>query len=213
PGASAGGDYMDMLFRDPAPAAATWTTTLAPQSLAVGQGLVTARADWSYNSTWLAFQLGNMIDADHQTNSPGQLQIQRGGDDLLINTNALGGPLDPHDHSANANLVVINDNGDGNQTYPYNMGVWYGTPGGVMTNYEAAANYVYAGGDYAAAYSPVTNPGSGGPATQLTRQIVYLRPDYISVHDRVGTLKASYPKLLSWNFLNAPQASGNSWTE
>jgi hypothetical protein len=91
------------------------------------------------------------------------------------------------------------------------MGFWYGTPGVQMTNYEATASYVYAGGDYRAAYSTNTNPGGGGPATELTRQVVYLRPDEVIVHDRVGTLQASYAKILQWTTLNAPTVTGNSW--
>jgi hypothetical protein len=41
--------------------------------------------------------------------------------------------------------------------------------------------------------------------------VVYLRPDFVVVHDRVGTVKDTYPKQLRWHLLNAPVVSGNSW--
>jgi hypothetical protein len=204
--------YLDLLFQNPSAPASFWGS-FPLQYYADGTGLATARADWSYNSTWLSFQLGNELSADHQNEAPGQLQIQMGANDLLINANALGGNQDIHTKSSFSNLVAINDNGAGFQNYPWNVGFWYGTPGVFISNYEATANYVYVGGDYTAAYSLNTNPGGGGPATQLTRQVVYLRPDFIIVHDRAGTLQASFAKQLQWHFLNPVTVTGNSWVE
>lgn len=208
--------WIDLLYRKPAAAASFWPS-FPLQYKAEGQGLVTARADWNYNSTFLSFQLGNLLQADHQTFSPGMLQIFRGGDDLLVNANAESG-IQPYG-SQYSNTMVIDSNGDtdtdGNpvQTYPFNMGDWYGTPGVALTSYDASPAFLYTGGDYRAAYSTPGDPGAGGPATKLTRQVVYLRPDLIIVHDRVGTLKASYLKQLRWNFQNQPTVSGNSFVE
>ena len=81
-------DFQDLLFRDPSASTAFWSSTPL-QYRAQGTGLVTARADWNYNSTWVSFQLGNLLDTDHQTYSPGQLEIQRGGDALLANAAAV----------------------------------------------------------------------------------------------------------------------------
>jgi hypothetical protein len=204
--------FLSMLFVNPSAPASSWGS-FPLQYYADGTGLVTARADWSYNSTWLAFQLGNLVGAGHESYSPGQLQIQRGADDLLVNANAVGGNQALSTKSSFSNLIAINDNGAGYQNYPWNMGVWYGSPGVFISNYEATANYVYVDGDYRAAYSKNTNPGGGGPATQLTRQVVYLRPDFIIVHDRAGTVLASFSKQLQWHFLNPVTVSGNSWIE
>jgi hypothetical protein len=212
------GDFQDLLFRDPSATANTWTS--APlQHRADGTGLVTARADWSYSSTWMSFQLGNLLSADHQSYTPGQLQIQRGGDALLANAEAylntqIGAPK-----STYGNSVIIDDNGDGLQNYRYSMGYWYwngmpsGLPGVTTTAYEAGTDFLYVAGDYAAAYSNSGSPGAGGPATKLTRQIVYLRPDFVIVHDRAGTVKDSYTKKAQWNFLVNPTVSGNTWSE
>jgi Domain of unknown function (DUF4214) len=213
PGADRGFDYL--LFYNPNTTGAFWSS-FPLQYKADGPGLVTGRADWNYNSTWWSFQLGNLVGlSNHQTFAQGALQIQRGADDLLINVANYTQAHSVWVQSQNSNLVAINDNGDGYLYQPWEEGLWYGNPGVVMNNYEATGNYVYAGGDYHAAYSTQAHPGDGGPTTQLTRQVVYLRPDFIIVHDRAGTLKNSYPKELRWNFQNTATitTSGNSWTE
>ena len=156
--------------------------------------------------------MGNMLPTNHQTNAPGDLLIQRGGDALLVDATTVASYINEH-KAPYANTVIIDDNGDGNQVYRYDMGAWYGTPGVVTTAYEATASDVYVAGDYKAAYSLNTDPGGGGSATQLTRQMVYLRPNLIVVHDRVGTLKPTYAKQLRWNFQNAPTVNGNSFVE
>jgi hypothetical protein len=204
--------FSDLLYRDPTATTSFWND-LPLQRLNQGTGLITARNDWNYNSTWVSFQLGNLLSADHQSISPGQVEIQRGADSLLINANALFNNQDPFSKTGLSNMVVVDDNGDGAQNYRFNVGFWWGTPGVVMTGYEATEDYVYSAGDYHAAYSLNLNPGAGGPATQLTRQIVYLRPDFVIVHDRAATTKDTYPKQLRWHFLNAPSVSGNSWVE
>src|SRR5262249_36148363 len=147
------------------------------------------------------------------------LEIQRGNDPLLINPNALLGPLDPSRTSSFSNVVVVDSHGDTDangdlvQTYPFNMGGWDGTPGVTVNAVESADDHVSLSGDYHAAYSPSTHEGSGGPTSELTRQVVYLRPDYVVVHDRVTTRKADYVKQLRWHFLNAPTVHGNAFVE
>src|SRR5262249_55130884 len=65
-----------------------------------------------------------------------------------------------------------------------------------------------------AAYGLNFTPGIG-TAKKLTRQVVYLRPDYIVVHDRAVTKSTNDLKQLRWHFLSAPtlNASSNSWVE
>lgn len=204
------GSYVDILFRDSSAPTSFWGDTPL-QYRADGAGLVTARADWNYDSTWMAFQLGNLLAADHQSYSPGHLQIQRGGDDLLINANGRGLNQSYYLKSRWSNLIVIDDNGEGAQNYRYSMGSWYGTPGVFTTGYEVGNGHVYVAGDYHAAYSNNNAPGAGGPASELTRQVVYLRPDFFVVHDRATTTKDYYLKQLQWHFLSTPTVSGNSW--
>jgi len=100
----------------------------------------------------------------------------------------------------------------GTQTYRFNQGFWFGTPGCRILSYEATNGYVYALGDYAAAYALNTTPGIG-TARSLTRQMVYQRPDYLVVHDRAVTKSTNDLKQLRWHFLNSPALNGgaSSW--
>jgi hypothetical protein len=204
-------DVLDLLFRNPNASTSFWSS-LPLQDLATGTGILTARSDWtSGTETFVSMEMGNVLQADHQDFTPGQLQLQRGGDDLLINAWA------PGEHqglqkSTFGNTIVVDDNGDGKQNYRWSMGVWYGNPGVVINAYETTSSYVYEYGNYYVAYSKNTDPGDGGSVSYLTRQIVYLKPDYVVVYDRVTTIKASYPKQARWHFLNAPTIKGNQFT-
>jgi hypothetical protein len=216
------GDYRDLLFHDPTAPAAFWSA-LPLEHYASGTGLVTARSDWGGSPSWVSVQMGNLLGdpnnpIDHQTNAPGQVQISRGDDQLLIDTmgaatageSSLSARIG---RSQYANIVSIDDNGDGVERVRGATGQWYGSPGVVVNAYEAADNHLYISGDYRAAYSPDFAPGSGGPASELTRQVVYLRPDFVVVYDRVTTLKAGYAKQLRWHFANAPVVQGNTFVE
>ena len=174
--------------------------------------MLIARNDWSYNSTWVAFQLGNLLETDHQQDCQGQLEIQRGADGLLVNANEIGENQTPSTQSSFGNLMVIDDNGVGTQVYRYNQGSWFGTSGCRILDYEATNTYVYANGDYAASYGLNFTPGIG-TAKVLTRQVVYQRPDFIVVHDRAVTRSTNDLKQLRWHFQNNPtfNAASNSW--
>jgi hypothetical protein len=206
-------DMQDLLYRDTSAPSSFWASEPL-QYFNQGTGLIIARNDWNYNSTWVAFQLGNLLETDHQQDCQGQLEIQRGADALLISANEVGENQVPSTQSSFGNLMCIDDNGVGTQTYRFNQGSWFGTPGCRMLNYEATNGYVYANGDYAASYGLNFTPGIG-TATTLTRQVVYLRPDYIVVHDRAVTKSTNDLKQLRWHFLNNPtfDASSNLWAE
>jgi hypothetical protein len=209
-------DYRDLLFHDPSAPAAFWSS-LPLADFASGTGLFAARSDWGTTPTWVAAQIGNLLpDTDHQF-APGQVEINRGADELLINADQVeyvygNESLAPYQVSQFGNLVVVNDHGVYERS-PGNMGVWFGTPGVVDKAFEGTADHAYLYADYHAAYSPDTNPGSGGPTSELTRQVLYVRPGYIFVFDRVTTLKSSFTKDLRWHFANAPVVHGNSFVE
>ncbi len=209
-------DYRMLLFDDPSAPAAFWSA-LPLADFATGTGLVTTRSDWGSTPTWVAAQIGNLLpENDHQFD-PGQMEINRGSDQLLINAFQVyyvygSDGLNPDQVSSLGNLLVVNDHGAFERDPP-NMGSTFGTPGVVDTAYENTADYTYFDGDYAAAYSPDDDPGSGGPVSQLTRQIVFVRPGYVFVYDRATTLSASYNKILRWHFQNAPTVHGNSFVE
>ena len=203
-------DYVDLLFNDQSTPASYWSKEPL-QYFAPGGGLLTARSDWGKNPTWVAVQIGNRLRADHQSEMPGQVEIRKGADNLLINGVAPGnaGGLNWSDLG---NIIILDDNGDGLQRWRYKTGFWYGTPGVVVKAYEATKDHTYIYGDYRAAYSGPKRPGDGGPAKELTRQVVYVRPDFIFVFDRVVTIKDTYAKQQRWHFLHAPTVDGTSFT-
>jgi hypothetical protein len=205
-------DYLDVLFRDPSAPASYWSS-LPLANLASGTGLLTVRSDWGSNPTWLAVSMGNLsLGSDHQTSNAGQVQIQRGADDLLVNASAVGGYHGGWQKAQYNNSIIVNAPYPV-QTYPYAEGLWYGNPGVVINDYESTSNFTYLFGNYAAAYSTHGAPGAGGPVSTLTRQVVYLNPDLVVVFDNVTTLQPSYLKEQQWSFLNAPQMNGNAFVE
>jgi hypothetical protein len=209
-------DFRDLLFHDPSGPAAFWSD-LPLQNFASGTGLLTARSDWGTTPTWLAAQIGNQLpNTDHQFD-PGQVEINRGADQLLINAAQVefvygSDSLGPDQMSQLGNLVVVNDHGVYERSPP-NMGTSFGSPGVVDLTNEGAADHAYLYADYHAAYSTDANPGDGGPTSELTRQVVYVRPGYIFVFDRVTTLRASFTKQLRWQFANPPKVKGNTFVE
>jgi hypothetical protein len=202
-------DYLDLLFYDPRGPASFWRQEPL-HYFAPGAGLLTARSDWGPSPTWVSVQIGNLLHTDHQTETPGQVQICRGDDDLLINAVTPGNLFVAH-WSDFGNIVVIDDNGDGLQRFRFKTGLWYGKPGVVVRACETADRYTYVYGDCHAAYSSQSRPGGGGPAKEWTRQVVYLLPNHVVVYDRVTTLKASYVKQQRWHFLRAPEVAGTSF--
>lgn len=214
-------DFRDLLFHDPGAPAAYWPDQPLAH-FASGTGLLTARSDWGDTPTWLSLQMGNLLPADHQNYSPGQLQISRGPDRLLINAFQVEHVFGDDSASLRSlsqfgNVVAVNDLGATDaqgyplQETPFCMGVDYGSPGVTVGGFESTADHVYLNGDYHAAYSYPADPGAGGPASALTRQLVYLRGDIILVHDHVVTTSPEYDKQVRWNFDAAPVLSGNSF--
>jgi hypothetical protein len=91
----------------------------------------------------------------------------------------------------------------------------YGAPHAFIYSVDSGADYVYAAGDGANSllYDPVTAVISPIMPSQLTRQVLYARPDYVFVHDRVATLDPTTSKKLRWHFLAPPVVNGNAFVE
>jgi fibronectin type 3 domain-containing protein len=224
--------FQQMLFENPSAPAAFWGGTnnlggqgpngdqggLPLQYLSSGTGVAVARRDWNYDSTWLAFMDGNLLNADHQQMTQGDLEINRGTDQLLVNAAAVAGLQYPPDKSRYGNIVAIDDGGAGEQTYRWSQGYWYGNQGCIITHFDGTSNYMYAQGNYAEAYR--ADPGwsaSLDPASELVRDVFYVRnattgSDYVVVYDRATTTQASYSKQLQWFFNGTTTGSGNSFS-
>jgi hypothetical protein len=207
--------HLNLIYRDPSAAVTDWTGVLPLHYRSEGCGVYFAREDWSYNTTWIAFLCGNVPQAFHQHFSQGCLLVKRGADSLLVSPDSMA-QTHYNSRSTYENLVIVDDNGDGEQIYRYQQGVqwdWYGDPGVIELAYDlSSANYFYASGEYKAAYSHPGSPGNGGAATELQRSVFYVRPDVIVVHDRATTKQTSYTKRLQWFTRGNPTTSGDGFS-
>jgi hypothetical protein len=200
-----------LLFYDPAQPSAKPAYPVGYRS--EGVGAVFGRADWSFDSTWFAFQCGNVARGatiNHQYDAQGVLEIRRGGDYLLLlatnYTNTTGFAYSQFD-----SCVAVDDNGDKFQHFRWSMGPYDGQQCSQYA-FENTADYLYCAGDFRAAFATSDKPGKGS-CTLGQRQIFYLRPDYFVVHDRVGTVKPDYPKQVRWTSQAeaGAGATSNSW--
>jgi hypothetical protein len=193
-----------------------WTSGLPLLYHSAGMGITFARSSWTYaTATTLAFLCGNLNNADHQSYAQGQLTLFRGDDYLLCNAANLGGNQDPLNKSLFGNIIIVDDNGAGEQTYanPGRQGFWYGDPGIPPMKNEVGATYDYMSGDWAKAYGH--NSMSGNPASEGVRSILFVRDSgYVIVYDRATTTNnsGSYEKTTQWFFPVAPTVSGDGFT-
>lgn len=211
-------DWQDLLYRTPG-AATVNPNTLALSYYDIGCGVLINRAAWGYtNQTWTSIQLANLLlsttgnRVDHQSFTPGQVQIQRGADDLLINA-AAWGEVQDNTKPSFGNMVIVDDNGTGcptGQVYRFQPGFWYGTPGVFPRTVDQQAGFVYASGDWHASYGCNSAPGIGDVAAG-TRDYFYKPPDYVVIYDRVTTTVANYPKRLQFYVVNSPTVVGNTF--
>jgi hypothetical protein len=204
-------NYLDLLFRDPDASCSKWDSEPL-HYFASGTNLLVSRSDWGVNPVFVSVCFNNLLTATHLTFPPGQVQIQRGSDSLLVNAAGATEAQSFQFKSTYGNTLVVDDNGNGMQTYRWAMGTWFGSPGVVVQEQESKAEYDYISGDFKAAYSHNQKPGAGGSVPELTRQVVYLRPNWVVVYDRVTTVKEGYPKQQRWHTLNAPTVDGHKFS-
>lgn len=222
-----------------------------------------------------SLQMGNVLFADHQSYCPGQFELWRNGDCLLVNANAPapGGGNNqyaqrksPWGNTVNisslrkigvgdgivkvfqvptdlsfvpkswrfwtfdkglwsdspiaftelapgiittttpppAGTEVFADFSEGLQSYPESMSSNYGT-GVLDLAYEVTPEYVYKAGDFKCAYQQ--QQSNGNVCTELTRQMVYLRPNIWVFYDRVTTTKPDFVKQVRWHMLGTVPAA------
>ncbi len=178
---------------------------LPSRYLAVGAGLSLVNTP----QIWTSLECANLMNCDHQLAAPGHIQIKRGSDDLLIFANAPSQNHDNHTRSPYANVVIVDDNGEGMQTYRFEMGYWYGPSGVAIKNYEAGSGYTYEFADYTNAFNSASHPAYG-PATLLTRQKI-TKDNLVAVYDKASTVKPTYLKRLQWHTLPSVNVSGNNF--
>ncbi|MBW8889890.1 MAG: hypothetical protein JF616_19190 [Fibrobacteres bacterium] len=84
--------------------------------------------------------------------------------------------------------------------------MWSGPDIGIRRT-ESAAAYAYAMADFARAY--VTPDGLRNSVKTAVRQILFLRPGIVIVHDRARTANAAVKQIFNCNFPGLPSRTGD----
>jgi len=160
--------------------------------LAKTTGPLYARSDWGTSAVWVSLADGPVIE-DHQHLDQGHFTLQRGADYLLINSGGYGilDTLPSH------NTLGFDDRGAGNHiVYPPGQGYW--GPQAKITRYADAGTFVYAEADIADAY--VNNDGVTNSVLSALRTLVYVRPNFVFVHDEMQVANPAVKKIFNVNF-------------
>ncbi len=99
------------------------------------------------------------------------------------------------------------------ESYRANLtaGAQYDTGG--ITAFESGRLHDYAACDATRAYNSTAYalPGHTAKVSEVTRQVVFLRPQIIVVFDRVDATDPTYVKHVQWQSLQIPVFHGSSW--
>ncbi|MGQ9609145.1 MAG: DNRLRE domain-containing protein [bacterium] len=164
-------------------------------------GHIYTRSDWTKDATWLSFESGPAYYVDHLHADNNQFTVYKHSK-LVVET-ATYEPAGTAYH----NSLLINGQG---QIYPISK---YKDDDG---NYERAKNagkiislednghYTYIKGDATDSY----NTSKNYIVEKFTREIIFLRPDYIFIFDKVKTLQ---PVINTWRIHTSttPQVNGS----
>jgi hypothetical protein len=142
-----------------------------------GMGLTLARSGWKRDATFVGFQSGPVLTADHQHSDQGHFEIWRGQDGLITDPGAYGAAS-----SMSHNTLLIDDGGQG-LAYSPNQGRW-GTAART-SRFHDAADHMAVRGDFADAYRPYPASGKQPTVEQAQRDLVFVRPGVVVVRDRV----------------------------
>ena len=159
--------------------------------LAKGTGVLYARSGWDTGAVWLSMAVGPIFSLGHEHLDRGHITIQRGADYLLKDAGQYG----TYDTLPWHNTLGF---GDGDLIYQCD-----GNDGGSVEppRYLEGGAFVYGREDVSKSWCS----GVDG----VTRTLVYLRPDFIVVHDQALTSSASTKKQFNANFGAAIGQSGS----
>jgi hypothetical protein len=168
-----------------------------------GQGLTFARSAWTTDATWVSFQAGPWLAADHQDADQGHFELFRGGDGLLVDAGDSEGSA-----TINHNTLLVDDGGR-HLTYPPNQGVW-GADRVRTTRFGDDGSVVVAVGELGEAYAPsCAEDGCKERSVQkLTRALVYVRPSLLVIDDRAVLERGDYGMTWAAHLTRAPALSG-----
>jgi hypothetical protein len=190
--------------------AGTWPTPTG-RNWNAGTGLVIGAAA----GTWSLMLAGKVLPCNHQQYACGHVEVYRNGDCLIANQVAISGLQNPNYKSQNSNVLVADDGGTGLQTYRFNQGTWYGSPGVMVLANEDAPLYAHYAVDCRASYSWNQHPGDGGPLLQWVRHWMLWKGDgTVIVCDHYGLKTAACTAVVPWNLTVGPLATltGSAFT-
>lgn len=159
-----------------------------------GTGFIYGRSSWDQNATWFAFQSGggkSIVDHQHYDQNSFYIFKNRW---LAAPANVaadryIGGS------TINYNTIVINDGSkDVGQTSRRTSLV-------SIERYEENQDYIYSLGQAAGAYSNLLE--------DYARQIIYLKPDYFVIFDRIKTAQPGYFPKWILKSVTEPNVSDN----
>lgn len=190
------GEWTAFLFYDPTSTPADFSAA-TKSHLASGFGLVTMRSSWqtdtaSSKGSWASLVAGPYLSGQGaQEPDSGHIELYRGSP-LLINAGIqLYNPANQTDTSSKNTFTLENraDTTYSGQAFALTSGC--PNPNGNdpigITRYADFGSYVFASGEFSAAYQILSGGNCGGATgvSWLQRNMVYLRPDIVVVYDQV----------------------------
>lgn len=183
--------YKDALF--PLDAKKIEPSTLPRSYVARGTGFVNLRSAWDAQATSLTLSAPSILDQSHSHLDASSFTLFKGGwqalDAASLGRSGLNWEMGAH------NMVHV----PGCERRG-------GTLGG-LTHFVDASSYAYAQID---ATGVCRRKADGELLSELTRELVYLRPDTVVVYDRVAAKDTSYT--LRVHFGSAPARRGQLYT-
>jgi hypothetical protein len=158
---------------------------------------------------------GNLLACDHQQFAAGHVEIWRGPDALLPSSMLYTEMQNPNFKSQVSNVLVVDTNGVPNvQTYPFNQGSWYGTPGIITLAQTDDGDLCHTAADCRASYSWNQKPGDGGPLLKWVRHFLLIRSlNAVVVTDFLTMKSAAYYREQRWHpSPGAVSLTGDSFT-
>ncbi len=153
---------------------------------ASGGGWVNTRSNWNSDAVSLSFVSTNRVQS-HQHFDQNSFVIFKNGWQAVDSATYSQSGIPQQTYTQNT--FLINDQGQAG-------GI------GTILAYEDKPDYTYILGDATGAYS-----GSG--VTNFDREILFIRPDYVVIFDRVNCSNAGYSKKSLFHFKDEPTISGD----
>jgi len=205
--------------------------------LASGMGAVSARSDWGTSAVWMSFRAGPYVNNPAQGEQyfdQGSLALVRGRTPLLLNASGWlvhepNGTADEDriyaDNYGSFNGSVFNGNrqlynvfyvrniSGSNVATAYGQGARTTEDDGVRTRvtaYEDGTDYVYVRASHIEDMYRASGGALGQGVTGWSREITYLRPSTVIVHDRTAASSTSLDQFMAWHFPANPVAAGSA---